>query len=71
MILRKAFRDRDNDTIEAASKMQKLIKIPVGQDKLHEVDIAQREYYPGISCLIKLQYIGLVLYTRSGVKYGL
>lgn len=44
---RKPFSDKDNEAMEVALKSQKAIKIPVGQDKLFEVDMAQREYYPG------------------------
>jgi uncharacterized protein YccT (UPF0319 family) len=44
---RKPFGDKDNEAMEVALKSQKAVKIPVGQDKLYEVDMAQREYYPG------------------------
>ena len=33
--------------MELAVKAQMDVKIPVGVDKLFEVDMAQREYYPG------------------------
>jgi hypothetical protein len=44
---RRPFGNRDNEAMELAVKAQMDVKIPVGVDKLFEVDMAQREYYPG------------------------
>ncbi len=44
---RKPCGNKDNEAMELALKSQKAVKIPVGQDKLYEVDMAHREYYPG------------------------
>lgn len=44
--------------MEAAFKAQKSVKLPVGQDKLYEVDMVQREYYPGNSIKIIKSILG-------------
>lgn len=67
---RKPFGDKDNDSMEAAFQAQKSIKLPVGQDKLHEVDMAQREYYAGNYFQHNDKFIGLVLFLKSEEKFG-